>query len=665
MANIRKQFNFRNGVQVDDDNLVVSPLGLVGIGTTIPTEVLDIRGTAKVVGLVTASQIYTPNLTATNLTIDSLVLGNSIIGGGVSIGSGIITASGTGVVTYYGDGGRLSNLPTSQWLDSDVGLGFTSIYAQGFVGISTNDPRYPFQVGGTNNLATFTDGVGINSNGNIVATGIVTGGKFAGIGSDLTGLNASNIAYGTIDNDRIPILLNSKMPANISVSGIITASGGFIGTVAGTLYGNVIGDVTGNLTGNVIGIASTARSLIGNPNIVVNNVTATSIAVTSIVNVTSIGSTNINLTGVATAPRFNIGVGGTTLTLTSSSSVGKIGIGSAIPTKEIEIVKNGSASIELVSTVISSLILGQQTTTGIGVGQSTAVIRFGNYPRTFDLINGDQGDFNYYLHTTQPVAGITTGSFNWIYGQNNLELMTLTYGGRLGLGNTNPDNTLHVVGTSTVTGNSWFGGNVEISGNLSVNGSLSGNIFALQAQQVYATSGVSTFYDITIGNNAFVAGSIGIGTTVPTAGIDARGNLALFGNIGIGTTTTSNSLRVVGTSVLESVAIGNTSGSFGSTLGVFGGITLLDSTVISGINSTIVVLDSTCAIGVGTTSYRAAVDFADAGKNNFGGDNAFMLPPCLTTSERVGLATVEGAFIFNTDTKKFQGYTGVAWTDFH
>ena len=31
MANIRKQFNFRNGIQVDDDNLVVSSTGLVGI----------------------------------------------------------------------------------------------------------------------------------------------------------------------------------------------------------------------------------------------------------------------------------------------------------------------------------------------------------------------------------------------------------------------------------------------------------------------------------------------------------------------------------------------------------------------------------------------------------------------------------------------------------
>ena len=36
MANIKKNFNFRNGVQVDDDNLLVTSTGLVGIGTTIP-----------------------------------------------------------------------------------------------------------------------------------------------------------------------------------------------------------------------------------------------------------------------------------------------------------------------------------------------------------------------------------------------------------------------------------------------------------------------------------------------------------------------------------------------------------------------------------------------------------------------------------------------------
>lgn len=646
MANIRKQFNFRNGVQVDDDNLVVSPTGLVGIGTTIPTEALDVRGTAKVVGLVTASQIYTPNLTATNLTIDNLALGNSIIGGGVSIRSGIITASGTGVVTYYGDGARLSNLPTSQWLDIDVGLGFTSIYSQGFVGVGTNDPRFLFQVGGTNNLATFTDGVGINSTGNIVATGIVTGGKFVGVGSDLTGLNASNIAYGTIDNDRIPVLLNSKLPTNINSSGIITASGGFIGTVTGNVYGTLIG--------NVIGIASTARTLTGNPDILVNNVTATSIAVTSI-SVSSIASTNIVSTGIVTSlTGLNVGLSGTAISLTSN---GRIGIGSAIPTQSLQIINNGSAAIEVVGSE-SRLILGQEKS-GVSVATSAGVIRYGNSNNNFELLNYAQGNFNFYLHSGNNI-GIETGRFGWVYGQTFGELMSLTYGGNLGIGKTNPDNTLHVVGTSTVTGNAWIGGDLTVSGTVTV-GTLQLPP-VINNTNVYTLSGVSTFNDINVQNIAQFS-SIGIGTTRPITNIDARTTTALFGRVGLGSTNPRALLDVTGQSLFEGVGIGTT-----TTGG--DGLVIADSAVVLYENAvetygTTVILDSESSVGVGTTVPRCAVDFAEAGLGILSGAYRYMLPPRITTAERAGLSTVAGAFIFNTTTNKFQGYTGIAWTDFH
>ena len=49
MANIRKSFNFRAGVQVDEDNFVVDSLGKVGIGTTVPEQFLDVRGRSKIV----------------------------------------------------------------------------------------------------------------------------------------------------------------------------------------------------------------------------------------------------------------------------------------------------------------------------------------------------------------------------------------------------------------------------------------------------------------------------------------------------------------------------------------------------------------------------------------------------------------------------------------
>lgn len=683
MANIRKQFNFRNGVQVDDDNLVVSPTGLVGIGTTIPTEALDVRGTAKVVGLVTASQIFTPDLTATNISINSLELGNSIIGGGVSIRSGVITASGSGVVTYYGDGGRLLNLPTSQWLDADVGLGFTSVYAQGFVGISTNDPRYPLQIGGSNNLSAFVDGVGINSNGNIVATGIVTGAKFVGIGSDLTQLNASSIAYGVISNDRIPVLLNSKMPSNISVSGVITATGGFIGTVAGNIFGNLSGNVTGDLTGNVTGIASTARSLTGNPDIVVNNVTATSIAVTSITNATSIGATNINLTGIATARTIHVGTGGTAVSITSD---GRIGIGSALPTQAIQIVKEDIAAVEVVGSE-ARLVLSQERS-GVSVGSSAGVIRYGNSDKSFELLNQALGDFNLYLHTGE--VGVNTGRFNWIYGQDFTQLMSLTYEGDLGIGLTNPANTLHVVGTSTVTSNSYVGGDLTVYGALNIQGTIQLPSL-IQDSNINVTTGISTFNNIESYGYISAGSSIGIGTDGPLVGLDARTSDQLINRIGVGFTdyngeqTIDAALHVYGDSILDgNVGIGTTnaltnlsgpedpSSTFyerlqsgrEALLKVYDGVVEVENGEL-GLVNTPFITDELTRIGVGTANPRSAVDFSRAGYLIPGKIASFLIMPRVTSAERVGLQTVEGAVIFNTDTKTFQGYTGIGWSDFH
>jgi hypothetical protein len=53
MSSIRKTFNFRDGVQVDDDDLVVRG-GLVGIGSTVPSEKLDVNGNIRAVGVVTS-----------------------------------------------------------------------------------------------------------------------------------------------------------------------------------------------------------------------------------------------------------------------------------------------------------------------------------------------------------------------------------------------------------------------------------------------------------------------------------------------------------------------------------------------------------------------------------------------------------------------------------
>ena len=84
MSNIRKTFNFRDGVQVDDEALVVKG-DRVGVGTTSPDESLDIRGNAKVIGIITANNLEISGVsTFTQVSIGSTITFDST--------SGVITA---------------------------------------------------------------------------------------------------------------------------------------------------------------------------------------------------------------------------------------------------------------------------------------------------------------------------------------------------------------------------------------------------------------------------------------------------------------------------------------------------------------------------------------------------------------------------------------------
>jgi hypothetical protein len=694
MANYNKSFNFRNGVQVDNDNFIVNANGLVGIGTTIPTQFLDVYGAAK----------FNSPINATDITLSGLTSSARLLVNSISIQSGIITST-SGIVTYYGDGGNLLNLPTSQWIDVDSGLGYTSIYAAGNVGIATANPSYTFQVG--NNPDT-NSGVGFNSTGSIKASGIITAYSFSGFGTSIDGINASNISNGTLNN--------SRLPQNISVSGIVTAStrfvgnltgnvnstglstfsGGIVGNVTGninssglsTFSGGIVGNVTGNinssglstfsggivgnLTGNVnsTGLSTFSGGIVGN---VTGNVNSTGLSTFSggIVgnltgNVTGIASTARSLTGTPdivvgfiTATNISVGTGGT---IFSALTSGRIGIGTAIPTSDLQIRKNSNSLLEVISNSNEAKIsIGQS----VGVGKSTAVLRFGNQAKTFDIINYDTGNINSYLHAGP--AGVGTGKFAWLYGQTNTELACLTYDGKFAIGTIYPTDTLHVYGTSRFTGLSYFEDDVQIQGNLTApNLSLPP---VLTNINVNSTTGVSTFFVLDVTGRLSVP-FIGIGTTAPIAGLDARGKVGLFDSIGIGTTSPGVNLKVNGSTALTSVSIGETTDYtsngvdiFEGTTRIFGGTTILSSNIVTGINSSAIILDNTCSIGVGTTSIRSAVDFGSAGLSD--PEFRFMIVPTIDNTIRTGLSTEPGSIIFNTSTNKFQGYTGIAWTDFH
>ena len=534
MANIRKSFNLRNGVQVDDDNFIVNPNGLVGIGTTVPEETLDVRGSIRVSGI-----LSTNNLLAGNIqTINALNAGIT------SITSGIITAT-SGVVTYYGDGSKLLNLPTSQWIDIDVGLGFTSIYAQGFVGVGTVDPRYLFQVGGNNDLNDFQTGVGINRTGDIVATGIITASTFSGSGSALSNLNASNITSGTISVDRLPIIPEPKLPDSFQVAGIITALGGFSG------------------------VAFTAANLVPEARVDIQHVASQTAEI-----------------GISTVS-------------TRLAVEGRIGVNTNSPQSDIHIVGGSSAALQVTATQ-SSVLVGR----GLNPTQNTGGLKFGNtsglYPysntRTLDIINYGTGNVNYYVDYS--ISGSIDSNFNWLYGPDSSNpLMTLNYQGNLGLGITNPTSRLQVSGNVTasslnVTGSvvaTGAGSSTSVrtlyvldgaSGLLDGNGNL---IIDESNSNVYVTSGVSTFfdinvtnksthYDLQVTNNGIFNERIGIANTQPSGELhignplleDVRQTILITRNgIGIGTDDLSNVdanlYALDGGALFGSVGIGTTS----------------------------------------------------------------------------------------------------------
>ena len=200
MANIRKTFNFREGVKVDDNVLVVAG-ERVGIGTTVPSQVLDVRGRVTITGDVDYSNSVTTGIS----TFAEVRLGTGVT---ISSLSGIISAT-----SFYGDGSNLTNIPTSQWGSVPSGIS-----TEGSVGIGTTNPQTTFQVGDDPEV-TGKKGVAISGNtGDVKSTGIITASTFVG---NLTG-------YATTATLALGISTN----ALINIAGVITATS-FTGALTG------------------------------------------------------------------------------------------------------------------------------------------------------------------------------------------------------------------------------------------------------------------------------------------------------------------------------------------------------------------------------------------------------------------------------------------------
>ena len=670
MANIRKTFNFRNGVQVDEDNFIVDSLGKVGVGTTVPNQMLDVRGNAKVVGILTSQSLETRNVNVAGVTTFS---GTVHVGAAITIypASGIISAT-----SIRGDGRNLINIPTSQWTDLNSGLGHTSIYNEGFVGVSTNDPRFTFQVGGNNDLTTFASGVGINSTGNIVATGVITATNFKGdlqgnqvIGNLIGNVNATSgvSTVGTVKFDSGHVYNTLSVGStNLNVSGVSTLGvSTFTGNVSfgsSALFGDndrvifgggsdlqiyhssthswIEDTGTGNLVlkGSRVDIQDTS----GNELLSAEGGQYVKLSYGATERLRT-STTGVTVNGVAVAGQFTGAVNAGVATITSKldlDSISSQGINTSTPQSNIHVYQSGISSVHLESGSNESVItlgrgLNKQTTSGgVRYGNTSGAFPYSTVD-SLDIINYATGNVNFYLEGGANSS--TPGNFYWHKRANQTRLMTLTSTGRLGIGVTDPINALHVVGTTTCTNDIFAGADVSLKGNAEVIGNLTvlGDFNPVEISSnftgnVTATVGVSTFLNLNATGDTYTQ-QLGIG-------------LANGTDLGTNRLVINSGNQQTWVSATGRLGVRTDSISNGAALDTGAGTALFG------------------AVGVGTTSVRCTADFNAAGYDGGAGTASFMILPRVSNAERGNLANMlSGAIVYNTSTNKLNYYNGSAW----
>jgi hypothetical protein len=536
---INKNFIVKNGLEVGSNLIVADETsGKVGVGTTPTSFTLEVKGGVGatdlvVTGVTTLSSLNVTGIATfgsaviTNVNSSGIITAAQFSTGSSGIGINTNTISGpeeiiidpavvgdeTGTLKVKGnltvEGGQVfvNNLDIT---DKTIGIAYTvspddsTADQAGFVVYGTTDKSFLYDDSGSEWSSSENIGVQTGKSYKIGGQEVVSS---TTLGAGVT--NSSLQKVGTL--------------IDANVTGIVTAAGGFIG----------------NVTGDVVGIASTARGLIGSPDLIVGVVTATAFY-----------GSGIGLTEIPAG----LGSKWKDSTTGINTSV-DVGIGTTNPTSKLTV--QGDAKISGVVTAATFYGDGSGLTGITGTGSGIEI-------RSNDAPLGIAATINFgsNLSVTPVSAGVATVSGLQPYWDSN-------------------DTGIHTtrsvgIGTTTVTSTLTVGGDVEVSGIITAvggfSGTLTGDLVGTASTASFATTSYALAGSPNIDVSAVNATEVTVGIltanflTVSSGGTInfntdiLQGEIRIGRGVGIGSTTNLTFGRFAGTATTDgtqNIAIGN------------------------------------------------------------------------------------------------------------
>ena len=213
---------------------------------------------------------------------------------------------GPAVPITYANDGNIYIRNTYTGAGSTGPFSFPEGYTVGYLDVYRNGVR----------LSSGTDFVGTSGTNFFLTDAAAVSDEIEAIGYTITSIINASTSFDNINVTGITTTGRLVVNTNGSVTGVLTATGGFVGSLTGTATGlsgtpNItVGVATASsFVGNVTG---TATGLSGTPNITVGSITSGNINSSGIVTATSvivgsaatINASGANITGVVTATSF-------------------------------------------------------------------------------------------------------------------------------------------------------------------------------------------------------------------------------------------------------------------------------------------------------------------------------------------------------------------------